>query len=335
VKVKPKAQTLSCLSTATTHARVLGQRKAVLKKDEAGDKTSSSILKLANLGLDTLDLLVLGHFLVAVLERLLLVLLLGLLLACLVVLFQRVLSNGLVRLLVHFLEPVRLNVVVDVAGELRLVALLVVVGKRLHVLGDVASEDVLAEHLGVELFGLHVVAWEAVLRVRDVQTAVRRSLHDSEDASSGRGSMETHVQETFEWTTALAIFSLGSLGQIVLAIGLLDTSKVLVEPEFLQRASGQQQSSTVAGRPVGQPMLDAIAAKLVGIRGAVDLVAGDFRSDNLADDIAVCKTDDEPVLGSIVFVLGLADQALPSVVVGLSGPTAFVLGLIAAGQDVS
>src|SRR3546814_18835053 len=56
------------------------------------------------------------------------------------------------------LKTLGLHVVVDVLLELALVALLIVVGQSLHVLGDVAAVDVLAEGLGVELLGLHVVA---------------------------------------------------------------------------------------------------------------------------------------------------------------------------------
>jgi len=50
----------------------------------------------------------------------------------------------------------------------------------------------------------------------------------------------------------------------------------------------------------------------------------------LHDDITVGEADDETVLGRIVFVLGLGDKALASIVIGLSNTTALVLGLVAA-----
>lgn len=53
------------------------------------------------------------------------------------------------------------------------------------------------------------------------------------------------------------------------------------------------------------------------------------------DDVPVGEADDQAVLGSIVLVLGLGDQALAGIVVGLSGPSALVLGLEATAEDVS
>jgi len=40
--------------------------------------------------------------------------------------------------------------------------------------------------------------------------------------------------------------------------------------------------------------------------------------DDLDDDLLVGEPDNEPVLGRVVLVLGLGDQSLPGVVVGLS-----------------
>ena len=77
-------------------------------------------------------------------------------------------------------------------------------------------------------------------------------------------------------------------------------------------------------------MLDSITSEFVGVGGAEDLVPRDLGGDNLADDIFVCKADDEAVLGSVVFVLGLGDETLAGVVVGLPCSTTLVLGLVAA-----
>lgn len=63
------------------------------------------------------------------------------------------------------------------------------------------------------------------------------------------------------------------------------------------------------------------------IRGAEDFISSEFGSNQLTDDISVRKSDYQAVLWGIVLVLGLGDEALASVVVGLSLPTALVLGL--------
>lgn len=77
-------------------------------------------------------------------------------------------------------------------------------------------------------------------------------------------------------------------------------------------------------------MLDSIALELVSVSGTKDLVARDLGGDNLADDIFVGEADNETVLGSVVFVLGLSDETLAGVVVGLSCSTTLVFGLVAA-----
>ena len=77
-------------------------------------------------------------------------------------------------------------------------------------------------------------------------------------------------------------------------------------------------------------MLDSIALELVSIGGTKDLVARDLGGDNLAGNILVGEADNETVLRGVVFVLGLSDEALAGVVIGLSCSTTLVLGLVAA-----
>lgn len=61
------------------------------------------------------------------------------------------------------------------------------------------------------------------------------------------------------------------------------------------------------------------------------ILAGDFGSHNLADDITIGEADDKTVLGSVVLVLGLGDEAFAGIVVGFPLSTALVFGLVAAG----
>jgi hypothetical protein len=68
----------------------------------------------------------------------------------------------------------------------------------------------------------------------------------------------------------------------------------------------------------------------VGIGSAEDFVASKLRSDKLADDVSIGESNDKTVLGRIVFVLGLSNEALAGVVVGLARSSALVFGLEAA-----
>lgn len=255
-------------------------------------------------------------------------LLLALLGAGLLVLLEGVSTDLLVGFAVDLLDLSSLDLVLDVLLELRLVALLIVVGKTLHVLSDVAAENVLAESLGVELLGLDVETGEAVLRVGDEDTTVRGTLHGTEDTVTSGGTDKTNVKEGLEGA-ARALIGLDGLGKLVLTIGLLDTNEVFVDTELLERTAGEQQTSGVGGSPVGQTLGDTVALQLVRVSSGQDLVARDLRGDDLSDDVAVGEPDNHAVLGRIVLVLGLGDQALAGIVVGLTLTATAVLGLVA------
>lgn len=79
-------------------------------------------------------------------------------------------------------------------------------------------------------------------------------------------------------------------------------------------------------------MLDTVPLELMAVCCAEDLVASDLGGDDLADDILIGEADDETVFRSIVLVLGLGNEALAGVVVGLTSPTTLVLGLEAAAM---
>jgi hypothetical protein len=68
----------------------------------------------------------------------------------------------------------------------------------------------------------------------------------------------------------------------------------------------------------------------MGIGGAEDFVTSELCSDNLADDVSVGEPNDKTVLGRVVFVLGLGNEALAGIIVGFACPSALVFGLEAA-----
>ena len=80
-------------------------------------------------------------------------------------------------------------------------------------------------------------------------------------------------------------------------------------------------------------MFDTVGLEFVGVGSAENLITGKFGSDDLHDDIAIRETDDETILGRIVLVLGLGDETLAGVVVGLSLTTTLVLGLVPTVRD--
>lgn len=269
-----------------------------------------------------------GELLDLVLLGLGLPLLLGLLGALILILLEGVLTDGLVGLLVELLKVTGVNVLLDILDELGLVALLILIGEGLHVLRDVATEDVVAEGVGIELLGLNVVTGEAAVGVGDEDTTVGGTLHGTEDTVTAGGTDKTDIKESLEGT-ALAITGLNGLGEGVLTVSLLDTLELLGKTKLGQSTAGQEQTGSVGGGPVGKTLVDTVALQLVGVGGSEDLVTGDLRVDDLGDDVAVGETDDHAVLGGVVLVLGLGDQALASIVVGLTLAATAVLSLVA------
>jgi len=233
------------------------------------------VVALSDLGLDLLLLLGLGKLVEPVLQGLGLPVVLGLLLLSTLLLLPGVLADLLVGLLVELLKTIGLEVVVDVARELGLVALLIVVGEGLHVLSNVAGKDVLAKSLGVELLGLDVETREAVLGVGDEETTVRSTLHGTENTGTSGSASETNIKEDLEGTALLTV-DLNGLGDVVLTVSLLDTGEVLVEFKLLENTAGEEKTGGVSGRPVGQTVGDTVGLELVGVRSHEDLVAGDL-----------------------------------------------------------
>ena len=60
---------------------------------------------------------------------------------------------------------------------------------------------------------------------------------------------------------------------------------------------------------------DAVGAELVGVGRGENLVTRDLGGHDLHDNVLVGEADDQAVLGRIVLVLGLGDEALAGVVV--------------------
>jgi hypothetical protein len=169
--------------------------------------------------------------------------------------------------------------------------------------------------------------------VRDEDTTVGSTLHGTEDTGTSGGTGKTDIKESLEGAAG-ALVGLDGLGESVLTISLLNTGELLVNAELLEGTAGKEETGGVGGSPVGQTVGDAIALELVGVGAGEDLVTGDLRVDDLGDDVAVGEADDETVLGSVVLVLGLGDQALTGIVIGLALSATAVLGLVAAVKDI-
>jgi hypothetical protein len=105
---------------------------------------------------------------------------------------------------------------------------------------------------------------------------------------------------------------------------------LVIHIKLIQRTACDEETCGVGSSPVGKAIIDSVALEFMGIGRAEDFVASKLRSDNLANDVSIGESNDKTVFGRVVFVLGLSNEALAGVVVGLACSSALVLGLEAA-----
>merc|ERR1712029_543376 len=110
-------------------------------------------------------------------------------------------------LLVHLLHVTGGDTVLDEPAEVLLVSLLVLLLEAGHVVGHVETEDVLSVNISVEFLALRVIAREALLRVRNIQTTINSSLQSSKDLGSSGGPGETNIKTSSEcsWSRVLVL----------------------------------------------------------------------------------------------------------------------------------
>ena len=187
--------------------------------------------------------------------------------------------------------------------------------KRLHVLGDVATEDVLLQDLSIELLGLWVVAWEALLVVGDVDTTVGSTLEGTEHTRTSRRALETDVEVALERPGSILVVK--GLGHGEGAIGLLLTLVLVGKAKLGQGTASGKETSRVGWRskselmsglrevrrltssPVGETVVDAVAGELARAGVGEDEVTLDARVDDLDDDLLVGEANDQAVLGGV------------------------------------
>lgn len=173
------------------------------------------------------------------------------------------------------------DAIIQVLLELRLVPLLIVVGKRLHILSDMSTKDILPQHLRLELLRLDIEAREPALRVGDEDATVRRALHRTKHPRAGGGPLQADIENGLERAAVV----LAVLGDLVLAVGFRDALERVAEAELGEGATCEEEPGSVGSSPVGEAVLDAVAGELVGVGGGEDLVTDDLRGHDLRDDL--------------------------------------------------
>ena len=230
--------------------------------------------------------------------------------------------NGLVGVGIDLLEHVSLDAVLDVSRELLLVELRVLLLQLVHVLRDGLAEDLIAMLLRVVLLVLAAVAIEASVLVRNVQTAVVRSLQHCEHARSRRRATQTHIQVAAERTLLAqlryVVRLLLSLAGLHLTVHLLVALVHLSHAQLRQQTTSHQQTRAVRGSVVRQTQLHSVARELSRGSSTQHTVTSDISRNNLGNHLVVGDAHHQTVLGGVVLVLRLDDQSLTGIVIGLT-----------------
>ena len=235
---------------------------------------------------------------------------------------SRIGTNSLVGIGVDVLQHIAGDSVLDVARELLLVQLGILLLQSVHVVGNGLTEDLVAVSLSVVLLVLTAVTVETLVAVGNIQTTIVAALQHGEHASTGRGAAQTHIQVAAEGTL---LAQLGDVVRLLLSLASLDLSVDLLvalvhlgHAQLGQQTASAQQTRAVSSGVVGQTQLHSVTRKLSGGGGAEHTVSNDLSRNDLSNHLVVGDTGHESVLGGVVLVLGLDDQSLTSVVVGLS-----------------
>lgn len=218
-------------------------------------------------------------------------------------------TDGFVGLGVHLLDGISVDSSLDVLRELTVVTLSVI-RQFAHVVSNMTTENVLAEDFSIKSLLLLIEAGETLLTMRNVDTTIDGSLEGTEDLSTGGGATKTSIEESLEGTRTFFHVELGVL-----------------QVQGSQSTAGTEETSAVGSSPVRQTDLDTKSGELVGVGRGQNHITLDLGVDELADDVSVGDTHNKTVLGGVVLVLVLEDQALASIVVSLTLTATTVLDL--------
>lgn len=118
----------------------------------------------------------------------------------------------------------------------------------------------------------------------DQKTTIGGTLHGTENTGTGGGAVKTNVEVGLEGAAHLAV-NFSSLGELELAVNLLNTLESLIKLQLGKSAASQEKTSGISSSPVGKTVLDAVEGKLVGIGSGEDLVTNNLGGDDLADHL--------------------------------------------------
>jgi len=212
-------------------------------------------------------------------------------------------ADGSVCLGVELLNVISSDLVLDVLRELALESSTILFLELLHVVSNVATEDVRAKDLSLELLALSVITSITGNAVGDGNSSINTPLEGGEHSGTSASALESSIQYSMERAGSI----LDGLNIVVLTIRL-DLALVFIsKTELGEGSASQQQANSVSCSVVGMTNGDSISGQLSTIGSSVDEVTLNLCAHHLCNNIPVGESDNKPVFRSVVLVLVLQD----------------------------
>ena len=251
--------------------------------------------------------------------------------------------DGSVDLLVKLLEGLGLggSKALLPVGELSLELGGILLLELVHVVVDMDTEDSVSVDLGVVL-GLDLlsidllaslvldgvgvgsnVTWESLGLVGNVDSTIASTLHNTEDSSTGGGSVDTNIEESLEWSLVLNLVINVVVLTVDVAVALVHVGKT----NLLKESSSEEETCAVSSGVVGETSSEAVMSKLIRLSSAENAITGHGGVNDLGNELGAGSSDDKSVLLGVVLVLVLAGKSASGIVVSLSLSSSLGLNL--------
>jgi len=197
-------------------------------------------------------------------------------------------TDSSVGVLIELLDTVGLDAVFDVTGELFLISGGFISGQFLHVFSDMSAKKSFSEESGVEGFLFLVVAKEAFIAVRDIETSIDSSFHGSEDSVAGGGSNQANIKVSLEGTRTI----FDGLNVEIFTVNLGLANILRGKAKFGEMATSKKKTSGIGSSVVSKTNWDSISRELRRVSRGNDNISSNASKDDLSDDVFVSEADD-------------------------------------------
>merc|ERR1712179_433273 len=180
-------------------------------------------------------------------------------------------------LLVHTFKFFGCNSKLNESGELPLVWIFIILHELTHVVGNMFSQKMVTKNLSTKILRFLVISRETFLTMRNFNTAINSSLHNTKDTSSSGSTGKACIKVGTESSGTIIII----LNTVHFTVNFSLALIGCIKAKLVQQPSCKKKSSAVTGS-------------------------------------IVCDSHNQAVFRGVVFVLGLDNEPLASIVICLS-----------------